>query len=359
MWLGSSCLAYRLRNCSIVLCYWVPRRGKSSWTEVTPIKRILSASPRSLYYNKVNNIPRRWRGQVLLNLSHNLFGVIFFAKCSSRRIKFTKLWYKNSVFFCWRIDGQWKHYAITCSWTSIYDTCKRTTGITRHWFCLKVSQSNGPVQEYLSKMISNYPKESVFETFIVEGSVDLQNAAWKTACLSSFHASCIDSFPVRWDQTMIIVCHSLGSRPILVLELFTLVPRLFGTTSRCLSVQPVQLLPSRNMWRHISLIWPFPHRYPHSPWPVDVTELSPRFCCWTLIWLSRHWAWLRRGYWRYRSLIDWLIDWSATYPKATNRSTRVLLFSGPKLWSSLSEKMKSNNSLHLKGSTKTMPYQYW
>ena len=43
-------------------------------------------------------------------------------------------------------------------------------------------------------------------------------------------------------------------------------------------------------------------------WPVDVTELFPR-CCWTLIWLSRHWAWLRRGYWRYSSLNDWLIDW--------------------------------------------------
>ena len=25
-------------------------------------------------------------------------------------------------------------------------------------------------------------------------------------------------------------------------------------------------------------------------------------------WLSRHWAWLRLGYWQYRSLIDWLID---------------------------------------------------
>ena len=23
----------------------------------------------------------------------------------------------------------------------------------------------------------------------------------------------------------------------------------------------------------------FPHRYRHSPWPVDVTELFPRFCC--------------------------------------------------------------------------------
>ena len=44
-------------------------------------------------------------------------------------------------------------------------------------------------------------------------------------------------------------------------------------------------------------------------WPVDVTELFPRICCWTLIRLSRHWAWLCWGYWRYRSLIDWLIDW--------------------------------------------------
>ena len=64
---------------------------------------------------------------------------------------------------------------------------------------------------------------------------------------------------------------------------------------------------SRNIRRHISLIWRFSHRYRHSPWPVDVTELFPRFCCWTLIWLSRHWAWPRQGYWRYRGLIDWLV----------------------------------------------------
>ena len=25
--------------------------------------------------------------------------------------------------------------------------------------------------------------------------------------------------------------------------------------------------------------WPFPHRYHHSPWPVDVTELFPQLCC--------------------------------------------------------------------------------
>ena len=107
--------------------------------------------------------------------------------------------------------------------------------------------------------------------------------------------------PIHWDQTMIILCQSLGSRPMLVQELFTVVPRLFGTTSGCL---PVQFLPLINIWRHISSIWPFSHRYRHSPWPVDVTKLFLRFCCWTLIWLSHHWAWLRRGYWRYRSLID-------------------------------------------------------
>ena len=54
--------------------------------------------------------------------------------------------------------------------------------------------------------------------------------------------------------------------------------------------------------------WPLPHRYRHAPWPVDVTKLFPWVCCWTLIWLSRHWAWLRRAYWCYKSLIDWLIE---------------------------------------------------
>ena len=55
-------------------------------------------------------------------------------------------------------------------------------------------------------------------------------------------------------------------RPILVQELFTLVRHLFGTTCRCLSIQPFQLLSLRNIWRHISLTWPFPHRYriPHG-----------------------------------------------------------------------------------------------
>ena len=49
------------------------------------------------------------------------------------------------------------------------------------------------------------------------------------------------------------------------------------------------------------------HSYRHARWPVDVVELFPRVCCWTVIRLSRHWAWLRRGYWRYRNLFVWLI----------------------------------------------------
>ena len=45
----------------------------------------------------------------------------------------------------------------------------------------------------------------------------------------------------------------------------------------------------------------------------DLFQFSPNkqfswFRCWTLILLSHHRAWLHRGYWRYRSLIDWLID---------------------------------------------------
>ena len=52
-----------------------------------------------------------------------------------------------------------------------------------------------------------------------------------------------------------------------------------------------------------------PHAHQHAWWPVDVMELLRRLYCWTLIRMSRHWAWLCQGYWRYRNLFDWLIDW--------------------------------------------------
>ena len=91
-------------------------------------------------------------------------------------------------------------------------------------------------------------------------------------------------------------------------------PHLFGTACRCLSVQPFRLLPSRNVSRHISLMWPFPHRHQHARWPVNVTELLHRIC-WTPIRLPGHWAWLRPGYWCYRNLMDWLIETSWTIRK--------------------------------------------
>ena len=126
-------------------------------------------------------------------------------------------------------------------------------------------------------------------------------------CIHSMLATSIPSRSLRSNNYNNLSVHR--ARPILMLELFTLVTRLFGTTSCCLSVQPVQLLPLRmsedtSLWFSLSA-----HRYRHCPWPVNVTELFPRFCCWALIWLSRHLAWLCRGYWRYRSLFDWWIDW--------------------------------------------------
>ena len=41
--------------------------------------------------------------------------------------------------------------------------------------------------------------------------------------------------------------------------------------------------------------------------------ISAGFCYWTLIWLSLNWAWACQGYCRYRSLMNWLIDWFHGY----------------------------------------------
>ena len=100
-----------------------------------------------------------------------------------------------------------------------------------------------------------------------------------------------------------LLSHSMGSN-CQSLERFTLVPLLFGTTSHCLSVQPFQLLPSRNIWRRH--LFDMAHRHHHTQWPVNVMELLHQLCCWTPIWLSCHWAWLFQGYWRYRNLNAWL-----------------------------------------------------
>ena len=53
------------------------------------------------------------------------------------------------------------------------------------------------------------------------------------------------SHPVHWDQAKKSVFQSLESSPTQVQELFTLEPFLFGTTSRCLFMQPFRLLPSK------------------------------------------------------------------------------------------------------------------
>ena len=189
----------------------------------------------------------------------------------------------------------------------------------------------------------------VFEPVIkVSSCVKNSLFIFTPCCPHHFH-------PIHWDQTTIIVCQSLGSRPAQVQELFTLVPHLFGTTSRCLSIQPIQLLPLRNIWRHIFWTWPFPHRYRHARWPVDITELFPRFCFWTLIQLSHHWAWLRQGYWHYRNSIDWLIDQSHLIADCLfGYWVNLMIMLGLLLYSEsthqipghLGNKLKYNSSLH-------------
>ena len=115
----------------------------------------------------------------------------------------------------------------------------------------------------------------------------------------------------HWDQTEESLCPSLGSRSTLAQGPSAHVPLLFGTTFHYLSVQPPRLPPSEDVSKHTFSTWSFPRRHRCAPLPVDVTERLQRLRIWTPIWLLRHWAWLRRAYWRNRNLIDSLIDWFA------------------------------------------------
>ena len=110
----------------------------------------------------------------------------------------------------------------------------------------------------------------------------------------------------HWEQTEESLCPSLGSRPTLAQGPSAHLPLLFGTTFHYLSVQPPRLPPSEDVSNHTFSTWPFPCRHGCALLPFDVTERLQRLRIWTPIWLLRHWAWLRRGYWRYRNLIDWL-----------------------------------------------------
>ena len=85
------------------------------------------------------------------------------------------------------------------------------------------------------------------------------------------------------------------------------VPLPFATTFHYLSVQPPRLPSSEDVSKHTFSTWPPPRRHRGALLPVDVTERLQRLYIWTPIWRLRHWAWLRRGYWRYRNLIDWLV----------------------------------------------------
>ena len=117
----------------------------------------------------------------------------------------------------------------------------------------------------------------------------------------------------HWDQTEESLCRSLGPRPTLAQGSSALTPLLFGTTLHYLCVQPPWLPPSEEVSKHDLAFSPRRHRCAQRP--VDVTEYLQRICIWTPVWLLRHRAWLRRGCWRYRNLIDWLMyDTICTVP---------------------------------------------
>ena len=119
----------------------------------------------------------------------------------------------------------------------------------------------------------------------------------------------------HWDQTEESLRPSLGSRPTLAQGSSAHVPLFFGKILHYLFIQPPRLPPSEDVSKHTFSTWPFPRRHRCALLPVDVTERLQRLRIWTPIWLLRHWAWLRRGYWRYRNLIDWLTWTKRLYTK--------------------------------------------
>ena len=146
------------------------------------------------------------------------------------------------------------------------------------------------------------------------------------------------SHPAHWNRTKVLVCWSLGWRPTPEQEHFTPVPHLFGTTYRCLSVQPLQLLPSRNMWRHISL--PFLCRHQHTHHPLMLQSCFIDFAV-------EHQFGCRNSEPGFAGDIGaieiWLIDWHRNY---TNGQNRCLYCIGLKSPFGMTASTKRNKLVH-------------
>ena len=137
----------------------------------------------------------------------------------------------------------------------------------------------------------------------------------KGACTSSLHCFPHHSHPVimQCDQAKELVCQSLGSRPQARAQ------EHFYSCCFISLEQPPAVSPFTHFsWyllgsiskTHLLWLGLSPYWHQHTRWPVDVTELLHRFCCWTPIQLLHATeAGFAHRYWCSRNLIDWLIDW--------------------------------------------------
>ena len=93
----------------------------------------------------------------------------------------------------------------------------------------------------------------------------------------------------------------LRLRPTLVQGLFALAASLCGIGSLSLSGQLLQQHLSRDVWRHIFLIWLSLLNCLHTRLSVDVFGPNLGFSLLDTDLLVRHWAWPPLGYWCNRS----------------------------------------------------------
>ena len=172
----------------------------------------------------------------------------------------------------------------------------------------------GSTQVIGPKPSIDWKQFSFYKTFFVWNSLFIF-----TSCLLHH------SHPAHDDQAKELVCRSPESRPIQAQELFTLVPHLFGITSRCLSLQPFQLLPSRSISRHISLTWPF---------AIDTSTPDGLSMLWNCFidFALEYWFGYPANEPGFAGGIDtieiWLIDWlieMSEFPRVSNNHIPVRL----------------------------------